>query len=279
MSSPVGQSSPVTKATRPGGGRIDPVSVVIIAVGLLCFVILFFGWNGLCLPVGPAGAAGGRSVCGTAIGVVSGWAGFGVVAGLAVVCLILWEVLSLAGGLAIGSQAVERQVAAGLSAALAAFTLLRVLTHLTGLTAYAWIGLALAVATCAVAVARWLRYRRAACRPSRAIRGRRGSRLPGRRRSRRSEACRRRRRLRTAARCRPGLGRWGPATVRSRIGARPVCRRLTPGRMLTLETTLVRRSKAYESDPPAFRVISVRPAVAALALTGGRLPEHLRLPV
>ena len=131
---------------------------MVILLGLLCFVILFFGWNGLCLPVGPVG---GRSVCGTAIGVVSGWAGFGVVAGLAAVCLILWEALSLARALALGSQAVERQVAAGLSAALVVFTLLRVLTHLTGLTACAWIGLALAVATCAVAVARWLRYRRA----------------------------------------------------------------------------------------------------------------------
>ena len=160
MSSLADQSSPATKADRPGGSRIDPTSVVIIVVGLLCFVVLFFGWNGLCLPVGPAGPAGGRSVCGTAIGVVSGWAGFGVVAGLAVVCLILWEALSLADALAIGRQSVERQVAAGLSAALVLFTLLRVLTHLTGLTAYAWIGLALAVATCAVAIARWLRYRR-----------------------------------------------------------------------------------------------------------------------
>src|ERR1017187_4771669 len=148
MSSLADQGSPATKAARParpGGGRIDPTSVVVILLGLLCFVILFFGWNGLCLPVGPVG---GRSVCGTSIGVVSGWAGFGVVAGLAAVCLILWEALSLARALALGSQAVERQVAAGLSAALVVFTLLRVLTHLTGLTACAWIGLALAVATC-----------------------------------------------------------------------------------------------------------------------------------
>jgi hypothetical protein len=161
MSSLADQSSHAAKADRPGGRRIDPTSVVIIVAGLLCFVILFFGWNGLCLPVGPAGAAGGRSVCGTAIGVLSGWAGFGVVAGLAVVCLILWEALSLAGALAIGRQSVERRVAACLSAALVLFTLLRVLTHLTGLTAYAWIGLALAVATCVLASARWLRYRRA----------------------------------------------------------------------------------------------------------------------
>ena len=160
MSSPVDQSSPVSKAAGLGGRRLDATAVVIIGLALLCFVILFFGWNGLCLPAAPAAPAGGRSVCGTAIGVVSGWASFGVVAGLAAGCLILWEVLSLTGSLAIGSQAAERQVAAGMSAALAVFALARVLTQPTGLTAYGWIGLALAVATGAVAVARWLRYRR-----------------------------------------------------------------------------------------------------------------------
>ena len=159
MSSLADQSSPATKAGRPGGGRIDPTAVVIIVVGLLCFVTLFFGWNGLCLPLGPLGRLGGRSVCSTEIGVVSGWAGFGVVAGLAVVTLIVWEVVSLTGGLALSSRAVERQVAAGLAAVIGVFTLLRVLTQLTGLTAYAWIGLALAAAICVLAVARWLRYR------------------------------------------------------------------------------------------------------------------------
>ena len=115
MSSLADQSSPVSKAAGPGGRRIDPISVVIIVVGAACFVILFFGWNGLCLPLGPLGRLGGRSVCSTDIGVVSGWAGFGVVAGLAVVSLVLWEVLSLTGGLALSNQEVERQVAAGLA--------------------------------------------------------------------------------------------------------------------------------------------------------------------
>jgi hypothetical protein len=160
MSSPTDQSNRVSKAAGPGAGRIEPTSVIIIVLGLLCIVILFFGWNGLCLPLGPLGRLGGRSVCSTEIGVVSGWAGFGVVAGLAVVSLILWEVLSLTGGLALSNQAVERQVAAGLAAVTAVFTVLRVLTHLTGLTAFAWVGLALAVAVCVLAAARWLRYRR-----------------------------------------------------------------------------------------------------------------------
>ncbi len=160
MSSLADQSSPGSKAAGPGGRRIDPISVVIIVVGAACFVILFFGWNGLCLPLGPLGRLGGRSVCSTDIGVVSGWAGFGVVAGLAVVSLVLWEVLSLTGGLALSNQDVERQVAAGLAGVTAVFTVLRVLTHLTGLTAFAWVGLALAVAVCVLAVARWLRYRR-----------------------------------------------------------------------------------------------------------------------
>lgn len=154
MSNPGDEASLASKTRRLGGVHVDIASAAIIVLGTACFVVLFFGWNSLCLP------SGGRSVCRTEFGVVSGWAAFGVVAGLAVVCLVLWEVLALAGALAVDDH-VEPQVAAGLAIALVAFTLLRVLTHLSGLTAFAWLGLALAVAVCAVAVVRWLRYRRA----------------------------------------------------------------------------------------------------------------------
>jgi hypothetical protein len=140
--------------SRPERDRPGIVPVAIVVLGAAFFVILFFGWNALCLKLG------GRPVCRAGFGIVSGWSGFGEVAGLAAVCLVLWEALSVTGALVLPGRAIERQVAAGLAAALAAFALLRVLTRTSGLTGYAWLGLGLAAAVCAVAVIRWLRCRR-----------------------------------------------------------------------------------------------------------------------
>lgn len=137
-----------TRVPDAARSRLDPLMVATVLLALACFVVLFFGWNALCLRLG------GHMVCRAGFGVLSGWAGFGAVAGLAAVCLVLWEVLAAAGALAAPWPASERQVAAALGAALALFALLRVLTHLRGLTAFGWLGLALAAAACVLAVIR-----------------------------------------------------------------------------------------------------------------------------
>jgi hypothetical protein len=126
----------------------------MIVMGLVYFVCLFFPWNALCL------VRGQGTVCVSEFGTVSGWDGIGILAGLLVAVLLVWEGTAVAGGLELGSQATRPAVAAGLAAGVALCTLMRVLTHLSGLTAFAWLGLALSVALAIVAIARWLPRRR-----------------------------------------------------------------------------------------------------------------------
>lgn len=154
MDNPAGHGGSESRLAAPHRTRLEGAAAAILALGLVYFVFLFFPWNALCLVRGPG------TVCVSEFGTVSGWDGVGILAGFLVAVLLVWEGTAVAGGLELGSQATRPAIAAGLAAAAAVCTLLRVLTHLSGLTVFAWLGFALSVALPIVAVARWLPLRR-----------------------------------------------------------------------------------------------------------------------
>ncbi len=154
MSSLADQGITQTESRQPGRARLDVAAAAILVLGLAYFVVLFFGWNALCL------VRAGASVCLSEFGILSGWGGVGVVAGLLAVILLVWETSSAAGLLRLTGRATQPLVTAGLAAGVVVLTLVRTLTHLSGLTAFAWAGLALAGCACAVAIARWVQCSR-----------------------------------------------------------------------------------------------------------------------
>lgn len=153
MGSPASHGGSESVVSAPGRARLEGTAVAILALGLVYFVSLFFPWNALCL------VRGQGTVCVSEFGTVSGWDGVGILAGLLVAILLVWEAAAMAGGLQLASQMTRPAIAAGLAAGVVLFTLLRVLTHLSGLTVFAWLGLALSVALAIVAVTRWLPLR------------------------------------------------------------------------------------------------------------------------
>ncbi|MDQ3991076.1 MAG: hypothetical protein M3245_02035 [Actinomycetota bacterium] len=125
-------------AQRPGFdlNRLSMGTKVLLGAGLVLFIALFLGWNcfgGFCL---------------------SGWSGMGVLAGLLVLALLVWEGLELAGVLAT-VNAPKALIAAGLGAGAALFALIRFFQAMQGLGVGAIIGL---IAALGLGYGAWLRF-------------------------------------------------------------------------------------------------------------------------
>ena len=117
----------------------------LIAGGLL-FIDLFLPWN----------CAGGGQIFGQAIPkfCVNGFNGMGMLAGLLLLVLLVWEGLGAAGALA-SVSAPKKLITAALAAGAALFALLRFLFNIGASSFGAWLGVILALALAYAAWASW----------------------------------------------------------------------------------------------------------------------------
>ena len=115
MDNPAGQGGSESRLAAPRRTRLEGAAAAILALGLVYFVFLFFPWNALCLALGPGRGQG--TVCVSEFGTVSGWDGVGILAGLLVAVLLVWEGTAVAGGLELGSPVTRPAIAAGLARA------------------------------------------------------------------------------------------------------------------------------------------------------------------
>jgi hypothetical protein len=127
---------------RPGfdWGRLTMGQKGVLITGVLLFIDLFLPWN----------KVGECPFCVS----VNGWSGVGVIAGLLVLALLVWEGLSAAGALSTVT-APTALITAALAAGAALFTLLRAVFNLEFSTFGLWLGIILALA---LAYAAYLRY-------------------------------------------------------------------------------------------------------------------------
>jgi hypothetical protein len=131
----------------PNLADLSTATKVLLGAGVLMFIDLFLSWQKECVetPIG--------DVCGSR----SGWAGWGVLIGLLVIALIVWEGITLAG---IASNLNVPVAASIVSAALAAgillFTIIKVIADNEARSWPMWVGLLLAIA---IAVGGWLKYK------------------------------------------------------------------------------------------------------------------------
>jgi hypothetical protein len=112
----------------------------VLTTGVLLFVDLFLPWN----------KVGECPFCVS----VNGWSGMGVIAGLLVVALLVWEGLNAAGALATMAAPVPL-IGAALAGGAALFALLRAIFDLSFSTFGLWLGIILALA---MAYAAYVRY-------------------------------------------------------------------------------------------------------------------------
>ncbi len=109
-------------------------SQLLLGAGLLLFIFLFFDWQQVCVSGGGFSACGGRS----------GWHGWGILVGLLVIALVLWEVVQLVG-MRVELPFKAALVSAGLAAAVLLFTVIKFLVDNEARHWPAWIGLILAI--------------------------------------------------------------------------------------------------------------------------------------
>jgi len=127
---------------RPGfdWGRLTMGQKGVLITGVLLFIDLFLPWN----------KVGECPFCVS----VNGWSAIGVVAGLMVLALLVWEGLNAAGALATVT-APKALITAALAGGAALFALLRAIFNLEFSTFGLWLGIILALA---LAYAAYLRY-------------------------------------------------------------------------------------------------------------------------
>jgi hypothetical protein len=119
---------------------------VLLVAGLLLLIDSFLAWQQVSVGAGTFHVTASANM----------WHGVGVVAGLLVIALLIWEGLQLAGVL----NQVQLPVSAvlisvGLAAATALFTIIKFLVANEARHWPSWIGLILAIA---IAVGGWLKY-------------------------------------------------------------------------------------------------------------------------
>ena len=109
-------------------------SQLLLGAGLLLFIFLFFDWQQVCVSGNGFSACGGRS----------GWHGWGVLVGLLVIALILWEVVQLLG-VKIELPIKSALLSAGLAAGVLLFTVIKFLVDNEARHWPSWVGLILAI--------------------------------------------------------------------------------------------------------------------------------------
>jgi hypothetical protein len=109
-------------------------SQLLLGAGLLLFIFLFFDWQQVCVSGNGFSACGGRS----------GWHGWGVLVGLLVIGLILWEVVQLLG-VKIELPIKPALLSAGLAAGVLLFTVIKFLVNNEARHWPSWVGLILAI--------------------------------------------------------------------------------------------------------------------------------------
>ena len=127
---------------RPGfdWGRLTMGQKGVLITGVLLFIDLFLPWN----------KVGECPFCVS----VNGWSGVGVIAGLLVLALLVWEGLNAAGALATVT-APKALITTSLAAGAALFALLRAVFNLEFSTFGLWLGIILALA---LGYAAYVRY-------------------------------------------------------------------------------------------------------------------------
>jgi hypothetical protein len=132
--------------------KLSTADKIILGAGFLYFIDLFLPWNRKCLSILP-----GAKTCGTALG----WHGIGILAGLLIIALLLWEG-ALAAGVQVNTGTIRKGlVSLVLAGALLLFTLIRVLikpsviVFTLSVWIWGWIGLILAVVIAYGGFMRW----------------------------------------------------------------------------------------------------------------------------
>ena len=126
---------------RPGGfdvNRVSTGSKILLVAGLLLLIDLFLPWQGF-----DFGSVFGQDVGGVSI---NGFSGLGILVGILVIALLVWEGLLVAGvNINMGTMS-PALISAILGGATALFTLIKFLTSLDAIKFGAFIGLILALA-------------------------------------------------------------------------------------------------------------------------------------
>lgn len=117
---------------------------LLLGAGFLLLIDLFLGWQKVDFPAPLPDVT------------VSGWEGIGVLVGLLVIALLVWEGLQLAGMTASWKLPIAANIiSAALAGAVAVFAIIEFLTHNEARSWPAWLGLLLAIV---LAVGAWLKY-------------------------------------------------------------------------------------------------------------------------
>lgn len=118
---------------------------LLVTSGLM-FIDLFLPWQRVCFDFGDFGAGGCASR--------SGWGGIGIILGLLVIAILVWEGLQIAG-VNLNLPVAPALVSAGLAAGAVLFTLLKVLVDNEAFSFGGWIGIVLGLG---IAYAGWVRF-------------------------------------------------------------------------------------------------------------------------
>ena len=134
----------MTQPQRPGGfdvNRLTTGQKVLLAAGVLYLITMFFPWVGADL--GDFGDAFGIDVPDVT---ANGFAGIGMISGILVIALLVWEGLVAAGvNINMGTTS-PALIGAILGGATAVFGLINFLSSLEGLRIGAWLGLVFSIA-------------------------------------------------------------------------------------------------------------------------------------
>jgi hypothetical protein len=97
--------------------KMSTASKILAGAGLLYLIDLFFAWQKVCINLGVLGNHCGKQI---------GWHGWGFLAGIIVIIILVMEALLLAGvQVNIGSTQMKMMTEAGLAGALLLFTVLK----------------------------------------------------------------------------------------------------------------------------------------------------------
>ena len=133
----------MAEPARPAGfdmGRLTAAQKLLLVVGLLLLIDYFLPWQRVCGPDIPEFGIEGSCVTAT-----NGWSGIGIIGGLFLIAMLVWEAL-LAFGVDVNLGNVSPgAVGGGLAAGAALFTIIRALTGLDASTFGTWIGIVLAL--------------------------------------------------------------------------------------------------------------------------------------